>query len=53
MTPLSRAIWLLARWGAEAEQQETADGETVSEAVTPSAADQPAHEEQINKENNV
>jgi len=53
MSPMSRAIWLLARLGAEAEQQETAEGVTGSEAVTPSAADQPAQEEQINLEDTL
>ena len=50
---MSRAIWLLARWGAEAEQQKTAEGETGSEAASPSAAEQPAHEEQINLEDTL
>ncbi len=53
MSPLSQAIWLLARWGAEAIAAETTEGDQVSEAQSPSAAEQPAQEGQTNEEDNV
>lgn len=52
MSPLSRAIWLLARWGAEAEKNEAAsvladpmatavEQEQTSDTVPPSIPDSP------------
>jgi len=43
---MSRAIWLLAYLGVEAEQKEAVEGEKVSEAQSTSTEEQPAQKEQ-------
>lgn len=37
MTPLSRAIWLLARLGAEAEREEAAGADEFGDQTAPAA----------------
>ncbi len=46
---MSRAIWLLACLGIEAEQKETIEGEKIAEVQSPSTEEQPAQKEQSTK----